>query len=312
MKKKMIFGIIAVVVIAALCTSFVACDGKKERLDVGNADLYLFEDVEYKMDMDGFDIPSDIIEDSLAQTEDQIRNMYKNMYAYIYNGELVLYNEEYDLEASYVLSEEDGVYVVNGFDMYGVQGKVTLTFDDEKIVTVTEGNTQGIDFSLTITYKNTGEKADVSGKDEEQELPDEVYGYTSTEITVYENGELTSKYDQLKELMEVVYENSKAYVKGNTLYIQTGNSTAKYTFVEEEGKNVITSDVMLGFDMEDIFASSGLNVNIDETTEASFVIEGEELIFTMTSDMDAVFYYPYGNTALSLLQIYDIHFTLEK
>lgn len=310
MKKKMIFGIIAVVVIAALCTSFVACDEKKERLDVGNADLYLFEDVEYKMNMEGVD--NSIIEDALEQSEEQIRKTYKNMYAYIYNGELVLYNEEYDLEASYVLSEEDGVYVVNGFDMYGVQGKVTLTFDDEKIVTVTEGNTQGIDFSLTIIYKNTGEKADVSGKDEEQELPDEVYGYTSTEITVYENGELTSKYDQLKELMEVVYENSKAYVKGNTLYIRTGNSTAKYTFVEEEGKNVITSDIMLGVDMEDIFASSGMNVNIDETTEASFVIEGEELIFTMTSDMDAVFYYPYGNTALSLLQIYDIHFTLEK
>ena len=310
MKKKMIFGIIAVVVIAALCTSFVACDEKKERLDVGNADLYLFEDVEYKMNMEGVD--NSIIEDALEQSEEQIRKTYKNMYAYIYNGELVLYNEEYDLEASYVLSEEDGVYVVNGFDMYGVQGKVTLTFDDEKIVTVTEGNTQGIDFSLTIIYKNTGEKADVSGKDEEQELPDEVYGYTSTEITVYENGELTSKYDQLKEHMENVYENSKAYVKGNTLYIQTGNSTAKYTFVEEEGKNVITSDIMLGVDMEDIFASSGLNVNIDETTEASFVIEGEELIFTMTSDMDAVFYYPYGNTALSLLQIYDIHFSLEK
>lgn len=310
MKKKMIFGIIAVVVIAALCTSFVACDEKKERLDVGNADLYLFEDVEYEMDMEGVD--NSIIEDALEQSEEQIRKTYKNMYAYIYNGELVLYNEEYDLEASYVLSEEDGVYVVNGFDMYGVQGKVTLTFDDEKIVTVTEGNTQGIDFSLTIIYKNTGEKADVSGKDEEQELPDEVYGYTSTEITVYENGELTSNYDQLKELMEVVYENSKAYVKGNTLYIQTGNSTAKYPFVEEEGKNVITSDIMLGFDMEDIFASSGLNVNIDETTEASFVIEGEELIFTMTSDIDAVIYNPYGNTALSLLQIYDIHFTLEK
>ena len=64
--------------------------------------------------------------------------------------------------------------------------------------------------------------------------------------------------------------------------------------------------------MEDIFASSGLNGNIDVTTEASFVIEGDELIFTMTSDMDAVFYYPYGNTTLSLLQIYDIHFTLEK
>lgn len=310
MKKKMIFGIIAVVVIAALCTSFVACDEKKERLDVGNADLYLFEDVEYEMDMEGVD--NSIIEDALEQSEEQIRKTYKNMYAYIYNGELVLYNEEYDLEASYVLSEEDGVYVVNGFDMYGVQGKVTLTFDDEKIVTVTEGNTQGIDFSLTIIYKNTGEKADVSGKDEEQELPDEVYGYTSTEITVYENGELTSNYDQLKELMEVVYENSKAYVKGNTLYIQTGNSTAKYPFVEEEGKNVITSDIMLGFDMEDIFASSGLNVNIDETTEASFVIEGEELIFTMTSDIDAVIYNPYGNTAFSLLQIYDIHFTLEK
>lgn len=310
MKKKMIFGIIAVVVIAALCTSFVACDEKKERLDVGNADLYLFEDVEYEMDMEGVD--NSIIEDALEQSEEQIRKTYKNMYAYIYNGELVLYNEEYDLEASYVLSEEDGVYVVNGFDMYGVQGKVTLTFDDEKIVNVTEGNTQGIDFSLTIIYKNTGEKADVSGKDEEQELPDEVYGYTSTEITVYENGELTSNYDQLKELMEVVYENSKAYVKGNTLYIQTGNSTAKYPFVEEEGKNVITSDIMLGFDMEDIFASSGLNVNIDETTEASFVIEGEELIFTMTSDIDAVIYNPYGNTAFSLLQIYDIHFTLEK
>lgn len=310
MKKKMIFGIIAVVVIAALCTSFVACDEKKERLDVGNADLYLFEDVEYKMNMEGVD--NSIIEDALEQSEEQIRKTYKNMYAYIYNGELVLYNEEYDLEASYVLSEEDGVYVVNGFDMYGVQGKVTLTFDDEKIVTVTEGNTQGIDFSLTIIYKNTGEKADVSAKDEEQELPDEVYGYTSTEITVYENGELTSKYDQLKELMEVVYENSKAYVKGNTLYIRTGNSTAKYTFVEEEGKNVITSDIMLGVDMEDIFASSGLNVNIDETTEASFVIEGEELIFTMTSDIDAVIYNPYGNTAFSLLQIYDIHFTLEK
>lgn len=312
MKKKMIFGIIAVVVIAALCTSFVACDDKNERLDVGNADLYLFEDVEYEMDMDGVGIPSDIIEDSLARTEDQIRNMYKNMYAYIYKGELVLYNEEFDVESSYVLSEEDGVYVVNGFDMYGVQGKVTLTFDDEKIVTVTEGNTQGIDFSLTIIYKNTGEKADVSGKDEEQELPDEVYGYTSTEITVYEKGELTSKYDHLKELMEVVYENSKAYVKGNTLYIRTGNSTAKYTFVEREGKNVITSDVMLGFDMEDIFASSGLNVNIDETTEASFVIEGEELIFTMTSDLDAVINDPYGNISISLLQIYDIHFTLEK
>lgn len=311
MKKKMIFGIIAVVVIAALCTSFVACDEKKERLDVGNADLYLFEDVEYKMNMEGVD--NSIIEDALEQSEEQIRKTYKNMYAYIYNGELVLYNEEYDLEASYVLSEEDGVYVVNGFDMYGVQGKVTLTFDDEKIVTVTEGNTQGIDFSLTIIYKNTGEKADVSGKDEEQELPDEVYGYTSTEITVYENGELTSKYDQLKELMEVVYENSKAYVKGNTLYIQTGNSTAKYTFVEEEGKNVITSDVMLGVDMEDIFAMGERNVNIiDETTEASFVIEGEELIFTMTSDIDAVIYNPYGNTAFSLLQIYDIHFTLEK
>lgn len=311
MKKKMIFGIIAVVVIAALCTSFVACDEKKERLDVGNADLYLFEDVEYKMNMEGVD--DSVIEDSLAQAEEQIRKMYKNMYAYIYNGELVLYNEEYDLEASYVLSEEDGVYVVNGFDMNGVQGKSTLTFDDEKIVTVTEGNTQGMSFSITITYKNTGEKADVSGKDEEQELPDEVYGYTSTEITVYENGELTSNYDQLlKELMEVAYENSKAYVKGNTLYIQTGNSTAKYTFVEEEGKNVITSDIMLGFDMEDIFASSGLNVNIDETTEASFVIEGEELIFTITSDIDAVIYDPYGNTAFSLLQIYDIHFTLEK
>lgn len=312
MKKKMIFGIIAVVVIAALCTSFVACDEKKERLDVGNADLYLFEDVEYEMDMDGFDLPSDIIEDSLAQAEDQIRNMYKNMYAYIYKGELVLYNEEFDVEASYVLSEEDGVYVVNGFDMNGVQGKMTLTFDDEKIVTVTEGNTQGIDFSLTIIYKNTGEKADVSGKDEEQELPDEVYGYTSTEITVYENGKLTSEYDQLKEHMEDVYENSKAYVKGNTLYIQTGNSTAKYSFVEEEGKNVITSDVMLGFDMEDIFASSGLNGNIDVTTEASFVIEGEELIFTMTLDGDVVIYNPYGNIAFSLLQIYDIHFTLEK
>lgn len=311
MKKKMIFGIIAVVVIAALCTSFVACDEKKERLDVGNADLYLFEDVEYKMNVEGVD--DSLMEDSLAQAEEQIRKSYKNMYAYIYNGELVLYNEEYDLETSYVLSEEDGVYVVNGFDMYGEQGKMTLTFDDEKIVTVTEGNTQGMSFSITITYKNTGEKADVSGKDEEQELPDEVYGYTSTEITVYENGKLTSKYDQLlKELMEVFYENSKAYVKGNTLYIQTGNSTAKYTFVEEEGKNVITSDIMLGFDMEDIFASSGQNVNIDETTEASFVIEGEELIFTMTSDMDAVFYYPYGNIALSLLQIYDIHFTLEK
>ena len=112
--------------------------------------------------------------------------------------------------------------------------------------------------------------------------------------------------------MEVFYENSKAYVKGNTLYIQTGNSTAKYTFVEEEGKNVITSDIMLGFDMEDIFASSGQNVNIDETTEASFVIEGEELIFTMTSDIDAVSYNPYGNIAFSVLQIYDIHFTLEK
>lgn len=312
MKKKMIFGIIAVVVIAALCTSFVACDDKNERLDVGNADLYLFEDVEYEMDMDGVGIPSDIIEDSVAQAEDQIRNMYKNMYAYIYKGELVLYNEEFDVESSYVLSEEDGVYVVNGFDMYGVQGKVTLTFDDEKIVTVTEGNTQGIDFSLTIIYKNTGEKADVSGKDEEQELPDEVYGYTSTEITIYENGELTSKYDHLKELMEVVYENSKAYVKGNTLYIRTGNSTAKYTFVEREGKNVITSDVMLGFDMEDIFASSGLNANIDVTTEASFVIEGEELIFTMTSDLDAVINDPYGIISISMLQIYDIHFTLEK
>lgn len=310
MKKKMIFGIIAVVVIAVLCTSFVACDEKKERLDVGNADLYLFEDVEYEMNMEGVD--NSIIEDVLEQAEDQIRNMYKNMYAYIYKGELVLYNEEFDLEASYVLSEEDGVYVVNGFDMYGVQGKMTLTFDDEKIVTVTEGNTQGIDFSLTIIYKNTGEKADVSGKDEEQELPDEVYGYTSTEITVYKNGELTSEYDQLKELMEVVYENSKAYVKGNTLYIQTGNSTAKYTFIEEEGKNVITSDIMLGFDMEDFFASSGLNVNIDETTEASFVIEGEELIFTMTLDSDVVIYNPYGNIAFSLLQIYDIHFTLEK
>lgn len=311
MKKKIIFGIIAVVVIAALCTSFVACDEKKERLDVGNADLYLFEDVEYKMNMEGVDNP--IIEDALEQSEDRIRNMYKNMYAYIYNGELVIYNEEFHVEASYVLSEEDGVYVVNNFDMYGIQGKSTLTFDDEKIVTVTEGNTQGIDFSLTVIYKNTGEKADVSGKDEEQELPDEVYGYTSTEITVYENGELTSRYDQLlKELMEVIYINSKAYVKGNTLYIQTGNSTEKYSFVEREGKNVITSDVMLGFDMEDIFASSGQNVNIDETTEASFVIEGEELIFTMTSDMDAVFYYPYGNTALSFLQIYDIHFTLEK
>lgn len=310
MKKKMIFGIIAVVVIAALCTSFVACDDKNERLDVGNADLYLFEDVEYKMNMDGID--DSLIEDSVAQAEDMVREMYKNMYAYIYNGELVLYNEEFNTEASYVLSEEDGVYVVNGLDMNGIQGKTTLTFDDEKLVTVTEGNSQGINFSLTVIYKNTGEKADVSGKDEEQELPDEVYGYTSTEITVYENGELTSKYDQLKELMEVVYENSKAYVKGNTLYIRTGNSTAKYTFVEEEGKNVITSDIMLGFDMEDIFASSGLNVNIDETTEASFVIEGEELIFTMTSDIDAVIYYPYGNTALSLLQIYDIHFTLEK
>lgn len=311
MKKKMIFGIIAVVVIAALCTSFVACDEKKERLDVGNADLYLFEDVEYKMNVEGVD--DSLMEDSLAQAEEQIRKSYKNMYAYIYNGELVLYNEEYDLETSYVLYEEDGVYVVNGFDMYGEQGKMTLTFDDEKIVTVTEGNTQGMSFSITITYKNTGEKADVSGKDEEQELPDEVYGYTSTEITVYENGELTSKYDQLlKELMEVFYENSKAYVKGNTLYIQTGNSTAKYTFVEEEGKNVITSDIMLGFDMEDIFASSGQNVNIDETTEASFVIEGEELIFTMTSDIDAVSYNPYGNIAFSVLQIYDIHFTLEK
>lgn len=310
MKKKMIFGIIAVVVIAALCTSFVACDEKKERLDVGNADLYLFEDVEYKMNMEGVD--NSIIEDVLEQLEDQIRNMYKNMYAYIYKGELVLYNEEFDVEASYVLSEEDGVYVVNGFDMYGVQGKMTLTFDDEKIVTVTEGNKQGIDFSLTIIYKNTGEKADVSGKDEEQELPDEVYGYTSTEITVYENGKLTSEYDQLKEHMEDVYENSKAYVKGNTLYIQTGNSTAKYSFVEEEGKNVITSDIMLGFDMEDIFASSGLNGYIDETTEASFVIEGEELIFTMTLDSDVVIYNPYGNIAYSLLQIYDIHFTLEK
>lgn len=310
MKKKMIFGIIAVVVIAALCTSFVACDEKKERLDVGNADLYLFEDVEYKMNMEGVD--NSIIEDVLEQAEDQIRNMYKNMYVYIYNGELVIYNEEFDVEASYVLSEEDGVYVVNGFDMYGVQGKMTLTFDDEKIVTVTEGNTQGIDFSLTIIYKNTGEKADVSGKDEEQELPDEVYGYTSTEITVYENGKLTSEYDQLKEYMEDVYENSKAYVKGNTLYIRTGNSTAKYSFVEEEGKNVITSDIMLGFDMEDIFASSGLNGNIDETTEASFVIEGEELIFTMTLDGDVVIYNPYGNIAFSLLQIYDIHFTLEK
>lgn len=310
MKKKMIFGIIAVVVIAALCTSFVACDEKKERLDVGNADLYLFEDVEYEMNVEGVD--DSLIEDSVAQAEDQIRNMYKNMYVYIYNGELVIYNEEFDVEASYVLSEEDGVYVVNGFDMYGVQGKMTLTFDDEKIVTVTEGNTQGIDFSLTIIYKNTGEKADVSGKDEEQELPDEVYGYTSTEITVYENGKLTSEYDQLKEYMEDVYENSKAYVKGNTLYIQTGNSTAKYSFVEEEGKNVITSDIMLGFDMEDIFASSGLNGNIDETTEASFVIEGEELIFTMTLDSDVVIYNPYGNIAFSLLQIYDIHFTLEK
>lgn len=310
MKKKMIFGIIAVVVIAALCTSFVACDGKKERLDVGNADLYLFEDVEYEMNVEGVD--DSLIEDSVAQAEDQIRNMYKNMYVYIYNGELVIYNEEFDVEASYVLSEEDGVYVVNGFDMYGVQGKMTLTFDDEKIVTVTEGNTQGIDFSLTIIYKNTGEKADVSGKDEEQELPDEVYGYTSTEITVYENGKLTSEYDQLKEYMEDVYENSKAYVKGNTLYIRTGNSTAKYSFVEEEGKNVITSDIMLGFDMEDIFASSGLNGNIDETTEASFVIEGEELIFTMTLDSDVVIYNPYGNIAFSLLQIYDIHFTLEK
>lgn len=310
MKKKMIFGIIAVVVIAALCTSFVACDEKKERLDVGNADLYLFEDVEYKMNMEGVD--NSIIEDVLEQAEAQIRNMYKNMYAYIYKGELVLYNKEFDVETSYVLSEEDGVYVVNGYDLNGIQGKVTLTFDDEKIVTVTEGNTQGIDFSITVIYKNTGEKADVSGKDEEQELPDEVYGYTSTEITVYENGELTSKYDLVKELMEETYINSKAYVKGNTLYIRTGNSTAKYTFVEEEGKNVITSDVMLGFDMEDFFASSGQNANIDETTEASFVIEGEELIFTMTSDMDAVFYYPYGNIALSLLQIYDIHFTLEK
>lgn len=312
MKKKIIFGMIAVAVIAALCMSFVACDENSGRLNIGDAYLYLFEDVEYEMDMDGFDLPSDIIEDSLAQAEDQIRSMYKNMYAYIYNGEFVLYSEEYDTEASYVLSEEDGVYIVNGFDMYGVQGKMTLTFDDEKIVTVTEGNTQGMSFSITITYKNTGEKADVSGKDEEQELPDEVYGYTSTETSIYENGELTTKYDYFKELMEDIYKNSKAYVKGNTLYIKTGNSTEKHTFVEEEGKNVITGDIMLGFDMEDIFASSGLNVNIDETTEASFVIEGDELIFTLTSDIDAIIYNPYGNISFSLLQIYNIHFTLEK